>query len=205
MPIPSENSKLACQKDAEVLYKAMKGMGTKDSQIARIFGQRTPGQLQAIKREFNEMYDQTLEEMIKGDTSGDWEDLLLMSLIPTEERDAIRVNDAIDGVGTDDVYLRYLLTSKNWKAMRKMEAEYERLYEKSLLDDVKEDTSLNYENALYAVIRKAEYVALRLYRAIDRPGTDDQRLIRILTCKYCLSMFIFLYLMSPLSSCVVGA
>ncbi|KAJ8378072.1 hypothetical protein AAFF_G00248670 [Aldrovandia affinis] len=62
---------------AERLYKSMKGMGTTDSILIRIMVSRAEIDLEDIKDHFHKMYGKTLYSFIKGDTSGDYRDILL--------------------------------------------------------------------------------------------------------------------------------
>ncbi|MDQ7824336.1 MAG: annexin, partial [Candidatus Eremiobacteraeota bacterium] len=63
--------------DAAVLNKAMKGWGTDDKTLISILATRNREQLDAIKNEYRKTYGHSLEDDIKGDTSGSYETLLL--------------------------------------------------------------------------------------------------------------------------------
>ncbi|CAJ0597528.1 unnamed protein product [Cylicocyclus nassatus] len=62
---------------AEQLYYSMKGLGTNDNDLIRVLVNRSEVDLQLIKEIFEVMYDKTLADMIKGDTSGQYRDALL--------------------------------------------------------------------------------------------------------------------------------
>ncbi|KAL1451343.1 hypothetical protein WDU94_005730 [Cyamophila willieti] len=62
---------------AEQLYKSMKGLGTSDRQLIRVITWRSEIDLLTIKRQFELMYNATLESWIEGDTSGDYKKCLL--------------------------------------------------------------------------------------------------------------------------------
>ncbi|VDP57907.1 unnamed protein product [Heligmosomoides polygyrus] len=62
---------------ATQLYNSMKGLGTRDNDLIRVLVTRSEVDLQLIKEEFLELYKKPLEEMIKGDTSGQYRDALL--------------------------------------------------------------------------------------------------------------------------------
>ncbi|XP_036382966.1 annexin A4-like [Megalops cyprinoides] len=62
---------------AERLYKSMKGLGTTDSILIRIMVSRAEVDMQDIKAQFLKMYSKTLYSFIKGDTSGDYRNILL--------------------------------------------------------------------------------------------------------------------------------
>ncbi|XP_056146262.1 annexin A4 [Lampris incognitus] len=62
---------------AERLYKSMKGLGTTDTVLIRIMVSRAEIDMLDIKAEFLKMYGKTLYSFIKGDTSGDYQRILL--------------------------------------------------------------------------------------------------------------------------------
>jgi len=62
---------------AERLYKSMKGLGTDDKTLVRIVVTRADIDMSEIKEAFNTKYGKSLGSFISGDTSGDYEKLLL--------------------------------------------------------------------------------------------------------------------------------
>ncbi|XP_078580102.1 uncharacterized protein LOC144864152 isoform X2 [Branchiostoma floridae x Branchiostoma japonicum] len=62
---------------AEKLYKSMKGLGTDDDTLIRIVVSRCEVDMQLIKQAFQANYKQTLGRFIAGDTSGDYQKILL--------------------------------------------------------------------------------------------------------------------------------
>ncbi|XP_036064263.1 annexin A13 [Onychomys torridus] len=65
---------------AELLYKAMKGMGTDEETLIRIIVTRAEVDLQGIKAKFQEKYQKSLSDMVRSDTSGDFQKLLVALL-----------------------------------------------------------------------------------------------------------------------------
>merc|ERR1712188_334194 len=56
---------------AERLYKSMKGAGTNDKALIRVMVSRSEVDLVEIKAAFEQMYEQSLEQFIVDDISGD--------------------------------------------------------------------------------------------------------------------------------------
>ncbi|KAG8441620.1 hypothetical protein GDO86_010707, partial [Hymenochirus boettgeri] len=65
---------------ATKLHKAMKGAGTDEEMLIRILVTRAEIDLQTIKEKYQEMYQKSLADAIKSDTSGDFCKLLLALL-----------------------------------------------------------------------------------------------------------------------------
>ncbi|KJH53032.1 Annexin [Dictyocaulus viviparus] len=59
------------------LYNSMKGLGTRDNDLIRVLVTRSEVDLELIKQEFQALYNKPLDEVIKGDTSGQYRDALL--------------------------------------------------------------------------------------------------------------------------------
>ncbi|KAL5109528.1 Annexin A13 [Taenia crassiceps] len=71
---------------AEVLYQSMKGIGTHDENLVRMIMAHCNTDLAEIMQEFFEMYDTSLEDMVRGDTSGDQRKFLLAMMGVHEEK-----------------------------------------------------------------------------------------------------------------------
>ncbi|ELW49090.1 Annexin A13 [Tupaia chinensis] len=65
---------------ADRLYKSMKGAGTDEETLIRIIVTRAEVDLQGIKAKFQEKYQKSLSDMIRSDTSGDFQKLLVALL-----------------------------------------------------------------------------------------------------------------------------
>lgn len=63
---------------ASILYKAMKGLGTKENSLIRVIVSRSEVDMVQIKQKFEELYKKRLVDTIKGDTSGDFQKTLLI-------------------------------------------------------------------------------------------------------------------------------
>ncbi|XP_066479577.1 annexin A13 [Tiliqua scincoides] len=65
---------------ATCLYNSMKGVGTDEETLIRILVTRAEIDLQTIKEKFHQMYNKSLAEAIRSDTSGDFKKLLVALL-----------------------------------------------------------------------------------------------------------------------------
>lgn len=66
----------------QVLYKAMKGMGTNDSTLIRVIVTRTEIDMKYIKTEYAKKYKKTLNDAVHSETSGNYRTFLLALLGP---------------------------------------------------------------------------------------------------------------------------
>jgi len=96
--------------------------------------------------------------------------------------DANKVHSAIKGLGTDNATLIKILTSKGYEYNQELATEYIQVFGHSLLDDLKHDTSGNYQELLLALVRpRADYLAQVLHTAMKGLGTNDRMLINVLS------------------------
>lgn len=93
---------------AERLFKAGEGkLGTDEKVFNEVITKYSPHALKQISHEYQKKHKHSLEQAIKGETSGNYEDLLLALLKTRHEYFADRLYDAIAGLGTDDTFLIY--------------------------------------------------------------------------------------------------
>jgi hypothetical protein len=172
----------------------MKGLGTNDGVLSNIIATRTRDQLQEIKKVFERKYGKTLENWIKGETSGHYEDILVSLIDAKDEYDAKLIKSAVKGLGTNDEQLIEAICCRNNNELKAMKLAYQRLYKVDVEKDVNDDTSGDYKNLLLAILRAdrpeaqpvniedAKRDAHRLYQAGEgKMGTDEKTFIEILT------------------------
>jgi len=180
--------------DAEVLYKAMKGVGTNEEKLNSIIATRTRAQLQAIKKTFIDKYSKSLEHWIKGETSGNYEEVLLALIDDRAEYDAKLIKHAVKGLGTDDDELIEVICTRTNAELKAMKEAYRRLHGVDVEHDVKGDTSGDYRDLLLTVVKadrpesatidttQAKADAQLLYsKGEGKVGTDEKTFIDILT------------------------
>jgi len=172
----------------------MKGLGTDDKTLSNIIATRSKSQILTIRQAFQLKHGKTLENWIKGETSGHYEDLLIALVQEPSEYDAMLARDAVKGLGTNDDQLVEVICTRSNSQLKAMSAAYAKLYGKDLAKDVADDTSGDYRNLLIAVLRadrpetqpvnieEAKKDSQALYNAGEgKIGTDEKVFIEILT------------------------
>lgn len=192
----------AVEEDARTLYRAMKGAGTNESDLIRVVLNRTPLEMRAISKKFEEIAGSPLVNWIKGDTSMDLKRLILVASGDRAALDAKILATALSpkstlGLGTNDTKLVEILAPRSDTELQKMKIAYDRIKDGeviigdiqedegkgdvSMVAAIKDDTSNHYKQALMSFMDKREYLAKRIRGAIQTiQGTDDMRLMRIL-------------------------
>ena len=147
-----ESSEDKFQKAAKKLKKAMKGFGTDEKALIKaVTSHKTKDRLK-IKQAYQEKYQKDLIEDLKSELSGKFEDVMVALFKDPIEYDAECINNAIKGAGTDEDALIEIIASRpNW-VMQKIKKKYKELYQNELIDDVKSDTSGDFQKLLVGLL-----------------------------------------------------
>ena len=81
-------------------------------------------------------------------------DDILYSLLAPSEYFAREINDAIKGLSTDNDKLIRCIITRYSIDMKRVKKYYKRIYQKELLDEVKNDVKGSYERILETLINK---------------------------------------------------
>jgi len=95
--------------DADVIHKAVKGLGTDEKALNSIYGNRTKAQLVEVAKAYAHNHKSTLEKDIKGDTSGNYETLLVYLAMPANDVRCHFLKYACKGAGTKEKYVTDVL------------------------------------------------------------------------------------------------
>uniref|UniRef100_A0A674JKE1 Annexin n=1 Tax=Terrapene triunguis TaxID=2587831 RepID=A0A674JKE1_9SAUR len=130
-----------------------KGMGTDETAIIEILSNRSSDQRQQVKQKYKTMYGKDLEEVLKGELSGNFEKTALALLDRPCEYDARELRKAMKGAGTDESVLIEILCTRVNKQIVDIKDAYKRLFERDLESDVKSDTSGSLRKILVSVLQ----------------------------------------------------
>ncbi|KAF1744325.1 hypothetical protein MXB_5065, partial [Myxobolus squamalis] len=158
-PLPSLKAKLDSkpEQDASSIHKAFKGFGIflKDDmlgsdwkEVMNILTHRTSAQRIKIKEHYTKLYKKSIIERTKSEFSGQLEILAVALEHVGPDMDAYFIRKSIKGVGTDDFALINILCTRSGSQITAIKE----MFGKSLLNDVKSDTSGNYGDLLCHLI-----------------------------------------------------
>ena len=185
--------------DAYCLYKAMKGLGTDEGVLIEIIGTRNNQQLQEVKDIFQREYNNTLENWVKGDTSGNFR-LLLIALLqcnrstnPNPDMNVCRADaqalySAGEGRwGTDEATFIRIFANRSAAEMACINQCYTQLRGKGLLKAIDKEFSGDIKKLLQTVVGglldPPGYFATRIREAVRGLGTNDTKLVRVIVSR----------------------
>ena len=185
--------------DCYQIYKAVTGLGTNEETLIEIISSRTNEELNKIKQRYPQMYKSDLVELIKSETSGHLQKILITllqadrpcNIIPNEQvcaESAKRLYDSQNGK-KDNLYnsFVYVFTQKSREELALICKIYYNIYNRTLLEVVESSFSGNGRRVLkaiiYSLLSPSEYFAYRINKALKGFITNDNTLIRILVSR----------------------
>ena len=190
--------------DAYCLNGAMKGLGTKEGVLSEIIGSRTPQELQAIKQVYAANYGETLDNAVAGDTSGDYQKLLLALLQCQRSQspmadpngcaaDAAALYQAGEGKwGTDEATFTRIFATRSPADIALINQNYKQHAGKGLLGAIDAEFSGDTKELLDTIVRSNVdpygYYAGRIHESVAGLGTNDSRLIRNVCARHAVDL-----------------
>jgi len=142
------------QQDADELYKKGEGIpGTDDKFFINFFTKSSPAHIGAVNVAYNAAHGHPLPAALKKETSGDYRELLTALAIPRLQYFAQRIRASIKGLGTNDAELIFCFVL-NAEFLLEIREIYWRLYNVHMEDDIRGDTSGNYQITLMCLLKK---------------------------------------------------
>jgi len=146
-----EYDSFSAEKDAAVLRKAMKGLGTDEKAIIEVTANRTNKQRQLIKEQFKQAFGRDLLKDLASELGGHFKDLVLALYHTHAQYDASLLHKAMKGAGTKEGVLIEILVSRTNKEMKEIREAYKKMYKTELEKDIKGDTSGDFEHLLVSL------------------------------------------------------
>ena len=159
----SDNKEPDIEKCAEMAKDLFKGnkeknkIGIDEDKMIKYFALLSPCELMHLAREFHREYGKSLIKVIEDEFSSDIKDLMITifyaNICPSEYF-ATRIRKAIKGIGTNEKILNRIIVTRNEVDMDVIKEYYKILFSLKLIDDIKGDTSGDYQKLLVALIDK---------------------------------------------------
>lgn len=139
--------------DVEDLHTAFKGVGTDEKTIISILANRTNAQRQQIKSAYKVKFGADIQDKLKSELSGNFEDAAIALFDLPAVYDAKSLYKAMKGLGTDEKTLIEIITSRSPAHMAEVKKEFFQMYKKSLEDWVKSEISGGFLDFMLSLLK----------------------------------------------------
>ncbi|XP_034016771.1 annexin A2 [Thalassophryne amazonica] len=157
--------------------------------LLRILTNRSNAQRQAIAITYQTSTQKNLVASMKKVLSGDLESLLVELLMPPVQYEAYRLQQAMEGLGTDEETLLEILCTRSGNQLREIAAVYKECYKKDLEKELKAETSGDFAKLVVALLNKENVTGTvqrdleSLSASINTKKADTEPWIDILTSR----------------------
>lgn len=151
--IVKDTQNFVANQDAEVLYNAMKGIGSDKETIIDLLTSRSNKQRQQVYVSYKTLFGRDLIDDLKYELTGKFERLIIGLMKPPAVYDAKELKDAIEGLGTDENCVIEILASRSNKQIHELTEAYKEVYESDLEADVVGDTSGHFKKMLVVLLQ----------------------------------------------------
>jgi len=185
------------QYDSDVLFHAMKGLGTDEFTLIMVLLGRNNEQKQQINAIYSRDHNKSLETAVKSETSGDLQKLMIGLCQPRDSEfnpvtedaakvDAERLYNAGEGkIGTDEKMFIEIFTKRSWPHLKRVFAVYETIHKHHTMERAVESEFSGFlKTALVGIVIFArspgEFYADVAHRSMKGLGTDEAMLTHVI-------------------------
>jgi len=183
--------------DVWCLHNAIEGLGTDEDCLIDILVGRTNSDIILMNRVYKETYNKSLEDDVRGDTSGNFRNLLISILQGNREDNSCHHDVETDTdilykagegrMGTDENIFITIFTNRSYDHLKLVFDRYQQKYTHSMEKAVNGEFSGDIKKALLAMVKYIKdphvYIAELFEKSMKGLGTKNDMLIR-LTVRY---------------------
>lgn len=141
------------KQDVEDLHTAFQGIGTDEKVVIQILANRTNAQRQQIKDVYKSTYNEDIQERLKSELSGHFEDVSVALFDLPAVYDAKQLYACMKGLGTDEKGLIEIITSRTPEQMEEIKKVFNEMYKKTLEEWVKSEISKEFLDFMLALLK----------------------------------------------------
>jgi len=176
--------------DAQLIRGAVAGMGTDESLLSEVLCTRSPAELKAAAASYQRLFSRNMEADVKSDVSGDLGKVYLSIFSPSRGTRSGNVAADVEALykagagklGTDENSFINIIAASSREHAEQLFYEYARKYGKALDVVIRDEMSGDAGKALATLATPPHVLfADKIQKAIAGLGTEDQKLIRVLT------------------------
>ena len=141
--------------EAEMLRNSIKGKNKNLNTLIKLITSWTNEERRRIKKSYDTFYGSDLIEDFKEELMGNFEDTVIALFYHPVDYDCYQLHYAMTGLGTYEDILIEIISNRPNNVLKQIKQRYTQIYPgNNLIDDVKGDTSGNFEDTLVALLEE---------------------------------------------------
>ncbi|CAH0490726.1 unnamed protein product [Peronospora farinosa] len=179
----------------EKIHAACEGLGTDDKALVQLIGPLTPNDRGLVSIRYKELYNQSLRDQVKSETSGDLGYLLQLICFSLPQAEAYILFHAMKGAGTTDHLLYSILMGRTNEEIGLLKKAYFEMYDTDLSVAISDEISgdflavimkalqepmVDYKPSFHTKEKAAEDAELLYNAGEGKWGTDENGFIKLL-------------------------
>lgn len=182
------------------IHDAMSGLGTDEITLIEVLATKTNYELEQLKEAYREKYDEELEDAIKSETGGCFENLMV-SLVSgarqennfdvdedQAQEDAQAFYDAGEAKwGTDEGAMNAILCLRSRPQLALTFEKFRELADKTIQESIEDECGDSLKDGFLAIVETTQnmpkFFAKRIKKCTECIGTDDAHLQRIIVTR----------------------
>jgi len=194
------------ERDAHILYKAMKGVGYDEETLLEILISREGAQIEAIGRFYFGTYGISLEDAILSEASGQIQKLLVglaqgnrtpyetkVDVLKCRKDAQVLLDGGEKSWGTEKSQFRKILCVRSIPQLNCIFQEYSKICKYTIGESIKREMSGHLKKGCEYIVKYAqdphEFFAGVLYKSMKGMGTNDRKLTRTVVTRCEVDMF----------------
>ncbi len=158
--------------DADALYKACKGLGTREKEIIKVLGHRNAAQRKQIKKAYEDLYQEDLGKRLESELTGTFEKAIYRWMLDPADRDAVLANVAIRDGGSDYSVIIELACINTPDELLAVKRAYQARYKHSLEEDVAANAPSDLRQLLAGLVSVYRYNGDEINPSVAKSEAD---------------------------------
>jgi hypothetical protein len=160
------------------INKACEGIGTDEKTLVKVLGPRSPNDRALIAYRFKELYDKSLRDLVKSETSGDFGYLLQLTCMTLPQAEAYITFHAMKGVGTSEQLMYPVLLGRTNDEIALLKKAFFDMYETDLSVMANDDLSGEFHTIIMTALQEPQVEYKSSFHTKEKAAEDAERIYK---------------------------
>jgi hypothetical protein len=170
----SHNIDAAC----EQINKACEGVGTDEKVLVKVLGPHSPNDRALIAYRYEELYKTTLRDLVKSETSGDFNYLLQLICMSVPHAEAYVIYHAMKGVGTSEQLIYPIVLGRTNEEIGVLKKAFFDMYETDLSVMANDDLSGEFHQIVTTALQATQVEYKHHFHTKEKAAEDAEKIYK---------------------------